>query len=195
MRVPTTHFVSGGPLEPQQSGLAQAMFGMGCFWGAEKMFWQTPGVVSTRSDTPVVSRPTPPTKRFAAVGPDTPRSCGCSSTRHESATRSCCACSGKDMTRRRACGKATTLARSTGQPSITTTTVNARPPRLSRDAYQQRLRGAGYGEITTEIVAAPTFYYAEGYHQQYLAKNPNGYCGHGGTGVACPIGLTASRQP
>jgi peptide-methionine (S)-S-oxide reductase len=64
----------------------------------------------------------------------------------------------------------------------------------SRDAYQQRLRAAGYGDITTEITALPEFYFAEEYHQQYLAKNPNGYCGHGGTGVSCPIGLVRSAQ-
>jgi peptide-methionine (S)-S-oxide reductase len=64
----------------------------------------------------------------------------------------------------------------------------------SRDAYQQRLRAEGYGDITTEITAAPEFYFAEEYHQQYLAKNPNGYCGHGGTGVSCPIGLVRSAS-
>jgi peptide-methionine (S)-S-oxide reductase len=64
----------------------------------------------------------------------------------------------------------------------------------SRDAYQQQLQASGYGEITTEIAAAPEFYFAEEYHQQYLAKNPQGYCGHGGTGVSCPIGLVRSVQ-
>jgi peptide-methionine (S)-S-oxide reductase len=67
-----------------------------------------------------------------------------------------------------------------------------RAAEASRDAYQKRLREAGYSDITTEIAPAPEFYYAETYHQQYLAKNPNGYCGHGGTGVTCPIGLTTS---
>ena len=109
-------------------------------------------------------------------------------------TRSCCASSGRATTRRRACARATTWARSTARRSTRTARTQRETAEASRDAYQKALDAAGHGAITTEIREAPEYYYAEDYHQQYLAKNPDGYCGLGGTGVACPVGLAAARR-
>ena len=98
-------------------------------------------------------------------------------------------CSGRATIRRRACGRATTSARSTARPSTRSTSAQARAAAGDRATRTSaRLTAAGYGTITTEIAPAPPFYYAEDYHQQYLAKNPGGYCGLGGTGVTCPVG-------
>jgi peptide-methionine (S)-S-oxide reductase len=96
-------------------------------------------------------------------------------------------CSGRITIRRKGCGRATTPARSTDRASTATTRRNS-AAEASRDAFQPRLDASGNGPITTEILPAPEFFYAEDYHQQYLAKNPDGYCGLGGTGVTCPIG-------
>ena len=106
---------------------------------------------------------------------------------------SCCRCSGRATTRRRGCARATTSARSTGRRSTTPTTQQAKAAEASRDAFQERLTAAGYGDDHhRDRAGAGPFYYAEDYHQQYLAKNPGGYCGLGGTGVSCPVG--AVRQ-
>src|SRR5919198_1022865 len=119
-QVPDTHFVLGTPLEPPfPEGVETAIFGMGCFWGAERGFWQAPGVYTTAAGYAGGYTPNPTYEEV---------------------------CSGR----------------------------------------------AGHGEITSEIVDAPEFFYAEDYHQQYLAKNPNGYCGLGGTGVSCPVGLPSA---
>ena len=114
--------------------------------------------------------------------------------RARSPTRRSCASSGRTTTPLRACARATTSAPSTARRSTTTPTSNARLAEASEIAYEEQLEGAGYGPITTEIAQAGPFYYAEDYHQQYLDKNPNGYCGLGGTGVSCPIGLALPAQ-
>ena len=101
--------------------------------------------------------------------------------------------SGRATTPPRACARATTSARSTAPASTPSATSSSPPAKTSRDLYQDVLNAAGYGEITTEILPAPTFYYAEDYHQQYLAKNPGGYCGLGGTGLSCPVGLAETE--
>ena len=192
MKVPATHHVSGGPLEPRDAGLAQAIFGMGCFWGAEKMFWQTPGVVSTNVGYAGGQTPNPTYEEVCGGG-----------TGHVEVVRVFFDPSrvgydellrvfweGHDPTQGMRQGNDTgTQYRSAIYYFDDAQRAAAES---SRVAYQRRLREGGYGEITTEIAPAPTFYYAEAYHQQYLSKNPNGYCGHGGTGVSCPIGLTAA---
>lgn len=191
MPVPKTHHVSGGPLEPQDATLAYAMFGMGCFWGAEKMFWQTPGVVSTNVGYAGGATPNPTYEEVCRGG-----------TGHTEVVRvffDPSRVSYEDLLRVFWEGHNPTQGMRQGNDVGTQYRSAAyyydEPQRAaaegSRHAYQQRLRDAGYGDITTEIAAAPPFYYAEAYHQQYLAKNPNGYCGHGGTGVTCPIGLTS----
>jgi peptide-methionine (S)-S-oxide reductase len=189
MPVPETHFVTQGPLEPSDTQLRQAMFGMGCFWGAERMFWETPGVVSTNVGYAGGLTPHPTYEEVCSGG-----------TGHTEVVRVFYDPSrvsyedllrvfweGHDPTQgMRQHGDIGTQYRSA---IYSYDEEQRRAAEASRDAYQERLRAAGYGEITTEIAAAPEFYFAEAYHQQYLAKNPNGYCGHGGTGVSCPIGV------
>ena len=192
MTVPNTHHVTGGPLEPRESGLAQAMFGMGCFWGAEKMFWQTPGVVSTNVGYAGGLTPNPTYEEVCS-----------GQTGHTEVVRVFfdparvsydellrVFWEGHDPTQgMRQGGDVGTQYRSA---VYYYDSAQREAAETSRPAYQQRLTAAGYGEITTEITEAPTFYYAEPYHQQYLSKNPHGYCGHGGTGVSCPIGVTSA---
>ena len=191
LRVPSTHHVTGGPLEPTDASLQQAMFGMGCFWGAEKMFWQTPGVVSTNVGYAGGFTPNATYEEVCSGGTghtevvrvffDPKR------VSYEDLLR--VFWEGHDPTQgMRQHGDIVTQYRSAIYYYDDSQRAAAES---SREAYQKQLRSAGYGDITTEIAPAPTFYYAEDYHQQYLAKNPGGYCGHGGTGVACPAGLAA----
>ena len=192
MPVPRTHQVTGGALEPHEPGLAQAMFGMGCFWGAEKMFWQTPGVVSTNVGYSGGSTPNPSYEEVCS-----------GQTGHTEVVRvffDPARVSYDELLRVFWEGHDPTQGMRQGNDVGTQyrsaiyyfDAAQRDAAEASRAAYQQRLTAAGYGDITTEITEAPPFYYAEPYHQQYLSKNPNGYCGHGGTGVSCPIGLASS---
>lgn len=192
MPVPERHFVLGSPLTPPwPEGMQTAVFGMGCFWGAERKFWQTPGVYSTS---------------VGYAGGYTPNA-----TYEE-------ACSGRtghaevvlvvfdptqvtyqqllqvfwenhDPTQGMRQGndvgtqyRSAVYTTDPAQESVVSSTLAM---------FQQRLSQAGYGTITTEVKPLDEYYYAEPYHQQYLAKNPNGYCGIGGTGVSCPVGVQA----
>jgi peptide-methionine (S)-S-oxide reductase len=192
MPVPDTHFVNGNRLTPPfPAGLEQALVGMGCFWGAEKMFWQAPGVYTTAVGyaggyTPnatykeVCSGMTGHTEVVLVVFDP-------AKTSYDAMLK--IFWEGHDPTQgMRQGGDVGTQYRSA---IYTFSPEQARAAAESRDAYQDRLTAAKYGRITTEIMDAPAFYYAEDYHQQYLAKNPGGYCGHGGTGVSCPIGVKA----
>jgi peptide-methionine (S)-S-oxide reductase len=191
--VPAQHFVNFHELEPPfPDGLEQAIFGLGCFWGAERKFWETPGVYSTavgyaggHSPNPtyeeVCSGRTGHTEAVlvvydpAKVSYDQLLKVFWESHDPTQGMRQ-----GNDVG---------TQYRS----AIYTFTPEQRAAaEASKTMFEARLRDAGYGEITTEIADAPAFYYAEDYHQQYLAKVPNGYCGLGGTGVSCPIGLTTT---
>ena len=192
MLVSENHFVNSNPLSgPWPEGFEVVVFGMGCFWGAERKFWETPGVYSTS---------------VGYAGGFTPNATyeeTCSGlTGHTEAVQVVFDPSkvsfdqllkvfweNHDPTQGMRQGNDTgTQYRS----AIYYTSDSQRTAiENSLEMYQQRLSDAGYGEITTEIKPLTDFYYAEPYHQQYLAKNPNGYCGIGGTGVSCPIGLTA----
>jgi peptide-methionine (S)-S-oxide reductase len=189
MRVPATHHVTNGPLEPRESRLQQALFGMGCFWGAEQMFWQTRGVVSTNVGYAGGYTPNPTYEEVCS-----------GATGHTEVVRVFFdpdAISYDELLRVFWEGHDPTQGMRQGNDIGTQyrsavyyySDAQRAAAEASRDAYQQQLRAAGYGDITTEILPAPQFYYAETYHQQYLSKNPNGYCGHGGTGVSCPIGV------
>ena len=192
MSIPERHYVNQNSIEPVDAQLRQAMFGMGCFWGAERMFWDTPGVVSSNVGYAGGTTPNPTYEEVCTGG-----------TGHTEVVRVFYDPSrvsyddllrvfweGHDPTQgMRQHGDIGTQYRSAIYYYDEEQRLAAE---ASRDAYQQRLRAAGYGDITTEITAVPEFYFAEEYHQQYLAKNPNGYCGHGGTGVSCPIGLVRS---
>jgi peptide-methionine (S)-S-oxide reductase len=192
MPVPETHFVNGHRITPPfPAGVETAVFGMGCFWGAERKFWETPGVYSTAVGYAGGSTPNP-TYREVCSG----------MTGHtevvlvvfDPAQASFDAIlkvfwENHDPTQGMRQGNDVgTQYRS----AIYTSSAEQRQAAdASRDAYQDRLKAAGYGPITTEIADAPPFYYAEDYHQQYLAKNPDGYCGIRGTGVSCPVGVNA----
>jgi peptide-methionine (S)-S-oxide reductase len=190
MPVPAAHFVNGNPLRgPFPAYLQQAVFGMGCFWGVERKFWQLPGVFTTAAGYAAGLTPNP--------------------TYHE-------VCSGRtghnevvlvvfdpaqvsyqqllrvfweghDPTQGMRQGNDMGTQYRSG--IYTFDDAQAKLAMASKEAFQRSLDKAGYGPITTEIFAAPAFYYAEDYHQQYLAKNPGGYCGLGGTGVTCLTGL------
>ena len=196
MRVPDTHFVNGHRLTPPfPDGLARAMFAMGCFWGAEKQFWQLDGVYSTAVGYAAGHTPNP-TYREVCSG----------MTAHAEVVLVVfdpARIGYDDLLRVFWEGHDPTQGMRQGNDVGTQYRSGVyyfgedqhRAAARSRDLYQQKLTAARYGPITTEMLPAPEFYYAEDYHQQYLAKNPDGYCGHGGTGVSCPIGvgITASR--
>jgi peptide-methionine (S)-S-oxide reductase len=191
MPVPERHFVNGNRLEPPfPAGTEQAVFGMGCFWGAERKFWQAPGVYTTAVGyaggvTPnptyeeVCSGLTGHTEVVLAVFDTT-------TTGYDDMLR--IFWENHDPTQGMRQGN--DVGTQYRSAIYTYSDAQRAAAEVSRDGYQEALRAAGHrGEITTEILAAPPFYYAEAYHQQYLAKVPNGYCGLGGTGVACPVGL------
>ena len=191
--VPERHFVNFHPLEaPFPEGLEQAVFGLGCFWGAERKFWEAEGVYTTAVGyaggyTPnptyeeVCSGRTGHTEAVLVVYDPAKVS-------YEQLLK--LFWESHDPTQGMRQGNdAGTQYRSA---IYTFTPAQRAAAEASKTMFEDRLRDAGYGEITTEIADAPVFYYAEDYHQQYLAKVPNGYCGLGGTGVTCPIGLTTA---
>ena len=188
MRVPEKHFVNGNALAPPYpAGLEQALFGFGCFWGAEKGFWNLPGVYITAVGYAGGHTPNPTYDEVCSgqTGHNEvvlvvfdPRQVSFTSllkTFWE----------GHDPTQGMRQGNDVGTQYRSG--IYTYNAVQMQAARASLEAYQQKLRQAGFPQVTTEIIEAPEFYFAEDYHQQYLAKNPRGYCGHGGTGIACPI--------
>jgi len=190
MDVSDSHFVNANRITPPfPAGLEQAIFGLGCFWGAERKFWQAPGVYSTAVGyaggyTPnatyreVCSGMTGHTEVVLVVfDPKV--------TSYDEMLR--IFWENHDPTQGMQQGN--DVGTQYRSAIYTTSAEQKKAAEASRAAYQDRLTAAGYGRITTEIADAPPFYYAEEYHQQYLAKNPNGYCGIGGTGVSCPIGV------
>jgi peptide-methionine (S)-S-oxide reductase len=194
--IPTaeTHFVSGRPLTLDvPEGMEVAIFGMGCFWGVERMFWKRDGVWLTMVGYAGGFTPNP-TYQEVCTG----------QTGHNEIVRVVfdpavisfeallqVFWEGHDPTQGMRQGNDVGTQYRSG--IYTTTQAQAEAAQASVATYAAQLKAAGYGTIGTEIVEAPTFYFAEDYHQQYLAKNPNGYCGIGGTGVSCPIGTGVAR--
>ena len=190
MPVPEKHFVLNTPLaSPWPEGLEEAFFGMGCFWGAERLFWTTAGVYTSAAGYAGGLTPNPNYREvctgrtghaevvrvvFDPVQVSYEALLGIFWQNHDPT---------QGMRQGNDVGTQYRSAIYTvgGEQGVTAL--------RTRDAYAERLRAAGYGPVTTEIRDAPAFYYAEDYHQQYLAKNPAGYCGIGGTGVPCPTGL------
>ena len=192
MPVAARHFVLDAPLEPPfPDHMELALFGMGCFWGAERKFWQAEGVYTTAVGYAAGHTPNP-TYREVCSG-DTGHNevvrvvFDPAVTDYEAMLK--IFWESHDPTQGMRQGNDTGTQYRSG--IYTASDAQRRVALASRDAYQQQISAAGYGEITTEILDAPEFYYAEDYHQQYLAKNPGGYCGLGGTGVSCPVGVTA----
>ena len=193
MPVPDTHFVNQHRLTPPfPDGLQRALFGMGCFWGAEKKFWSVPGVYSTAVGYAGGHTPNA-TYREVCTG----------MTGHNEVVLVVfdpkvvayddllkVFWENHDPTQGMRQGNDAGTQYRSGIYHFDD--AQRRSAERTRDAFQTRLKASGYGAITTEIVPAPDFYYAEDYHQQYLAKNPDGYCGLGGTGVTCPVGVGAN---
>ncbi|MGE0388196.1 MAG: peptide-methionine (S)-S-oxide reductase MsrA [Gammaproteobacteria bacterium] len=193
MPVPAAHFVNGHRLEePFPQGMEQALFGLGCFWGAERRFWQQPGVWSTAVG--YAGGPTPnPTYEEVCSG----------LTGHAEvvlvvfdpqvlAYEKLLAVFWEAHDPTQGMRQGNDVGTQYRSAIFTTSPVQAEAAWQSRERYQQALTRAGRGAITTTIDPAAPFYYAEPYHQQYLAKNPGGYCGLGGTGVACPTGAVGA---
>jgi peptide-methionine (S)-S-oxide reductase len=192
MPVPEQHFVSGNPLVgPWPEGFEVAVFGMGCFWGAERKFWQTDGVYSTAVGYAGGFTPNPTYEET------------CSGlTGHTEVVQVVFDPSkvsyeqllkvfweNHDPTQGMRQGN--DMGTQYRSAIYYTSAAQLAAIERSRKMYQERLHESRYGDITTEVKPLDDFFYAEPYHQQYLAKNPNGYCGIGGTGVSCPIGLKA----
>jgi peptide-methionine (S)-S-oxide reductase len=192
MAVPERHFVNGNRIAPPfPDGMARAVFGLGCFWGAERIFWKTPGVYATAVGYAAGLTPNPTYEEVCS-----------GQTGHNEVVLVVydptivsydqllrVFWEAHDPTQGMRQGNDAGTQYRSG--IYTFDDAQARAAEASRAVYQERLTAAGHGPITTEILPAPAFYYAEDYHQQYLAKNPRGYCGIGGTGVACPIGTGA----
>ena len=188
--VPTRHFVNGNRLQPPfPASMQGAMFGLGCFWGAERKFWETPGVHATAVGYAAGLTPHPTYEEvcsghtghnevvMAWFDP--------AKTSYEALLK--VFWESHDPTQGMRQGNDVGTQYRSG--IYTFSPEQKAAAEASRAAFQRALSAKGYGAITTEILDAPTFYYAEDYHQQYLAKNPGGYCGLGGTGVSCPVGL------
>lgn len=192
MPVPAAHFVNGNPMTgPFPEHLREAMFGMGCFWGVERKFWQLDGVFTTAAGYAAGFTPNPSYQEVCS-----------GRTGHNEVVRVVYDPSvvsyaqllqvfweGHDPTQGMRQGNDVGTQYRSG--IYTYGAEQLQQARTSMANFQRALRAAGYGEITTEILPAPEFYFAEDYHQQYLARNPGGYCGLGGTGVTCPTGLIA----
>jgi peptide-methionine (S)-S-oxide reductase len=192
MPVPERHFVLGSPLSPPwPDGAEEALFGLGCFWGAERKFWQVEGVISTQVGYAAGYTPNPSYEEVCS-----------GQTGHNEVVRVIfdpATCSYGSLLKLFWESHNPTQGMRQGNDIGTQyrsgiycyTASQKAAAEASCALYGRALADAGLGSITTEICDAPTFYYAEDYHQQYLGKNPNGYCGLGGTGVGCPIGLQA----
>src|SRR2546426_8816468 len=196
--IPTAsrHFVNGRPLKgPYPEGLETAMFGMGCFWGAERMFWELgEGIFVTAVGYAAGSTPNP-TYQEVCTG----------RTGHNEVVlvvfdpakmsyERLLKTFWEDHDPTQGMRQGNDVGTQYRSGIYVSSPAQREAAEASRDAYQRALTAAGHGRITTEILDAPEFYYAEGYHQQYLSKNPWGYCGHGGTAVACPTGVAAAAR-
>ena len=193
LAVQERHHVNGAPLRPPfPEGTEQAVFGLGCFWGAERKFWEVEGVFTTAVGYAGGFTPNPTYEEVCS-----------GRTGHTEAVLVVfdpARVSYEELLRvfweshdpTQGMRQGNDVGTQYRSAIYTSTTAQADAALLSQKMYQERLTARGYGSITTEIAPAGPFYYAEGYHQQYLAKNPFGYCGIGGTGVSCPIGLGAS---
>jgi peptide-methionine (S)-S-oxide reductase len=190
MPVPETHFVNRARLTPPfPDGLERALFGMGCFWGAEKKFWSVPGVYTTAVGYAAGFTPNPTYREVCTgmTGHNEVVLVVFDPKRVSYAELLRTFWENHDPTQGMRQGNDVGTQYRSGIYYFHE--AQRTEAERSRDAYQRQLRAAGYGAITTEILPAPDFYYAEEYHQQYLAKNPAGYCGLGGTGVSCPVGV------
>jgi peptide-methionine (S)-S-oxide reductase len=195
LAVPERHFVKQTLLKPPfPDGLQTALFGLGCFWGAERRFWEIPGVHATAAGYAGGYTPNPTYEEVCSglTGHAEVVLVVFDPTQVSYERLLQVFWEAHDPTQGMRQGN--DIGTQYRSAIYTCGADQERLAHASRDAFQKRLTAAGFGAITTEIAAAPAFYYAEDYHQQYLAKNPAGYCGLGGTGVTCPVGLVAAGQ-
>ena len=195
VKVPETHFVSGARIVPPfPEGMETIVFGLGCFWGAERIFWQVDGVYSTAVGYAAGVTPNPSYEEVCS-----------GRTGHNEVVLVVydpAKISVEALLKRFWEGHNPTQGMRQGNDVGTqyrsgiycSTAAQKKAAEASKAVFQKSLKDAGFSAITTEILDAPEFYYAEDYHQQYLAKNPAGYCGLGGTGVGCPIGIVAAAE-
>jgi peptide-methionine (S)-S-oxide reductase len=194
--VPARHYVLDTPLEePYPDGLETAYFALGCFWGAERKFWETPGVYSTAAGYQGGITPHPTYEEVCSAR-----------TGHAEVVKVVfdpAKVSYPDLLKvfweahdpTQGMRQGNDVGTQYRSAIYVTSDAQKQAALESRDAFQPVLSGGGYGTITTEIADAGEFFYAEDYHQQYLAKNPNGYCGISGTGMSCPVGVAKTNEP
>jgi len=195
MAVPPKHHVNGAPLEPPfPAGLEQIVFGLGCFWGAERKFWQTPGVYSTSVGYAGGQTPNPTYEEVCSgrTGHTEVVLVVYDPKKVSLETLLKVFWESHDPTQGMRQGN--DVGTQYRSAIYWYTEEQRKAVEASRSAYYKALKAAGHEDITTEIRQAPEYYYAEDYHQQYLSKNPNGYCGLGGTGVSCPIGVGVAAR-
>ncbi|HVM79048.1 MAG TPA: peptide-methionine (S)-S-oxide reductase MsrA [Stellaceae bacterium] len=195
MPVPTVHTVKSTPLKPPfPAGLETAVFGLGCFWGAERKFWQTPGVYTTAVGYAGGYTPNPTYEEVCSGRTGHTEAVLVVFDPKQVSYEALLKVFWESHDPTQGMRQGNDVGTQYRSAIYTYSEAQARAAEASRTAYERALGAKGYGEITTEIRPAPEFYYAEDYHQQYLAKNPMGYCGLGGTGVSCPVGLTVAAQ-
>ena len=192
LRIAAKHYVNGHPmLPPFPGGMEVIVFGMGCFWGAERKFWEVPGVYVTAAGYAGGETPNPTYEETCS-----------GMTGHTEVVQAVFdpkIVSREEILRTfwenhdptQGMRQGNDVGTQYRSAIFTTSPAQHQAALASRDRYQKKLISAGYGAVTTEIRERQPFYYAEDYHQQYLAKNPNGYCGIGGTGVSCPVGVAS----
>lgn len=195
MPVPTRHFVKGTPLvDPFPDGLRKAVFGLGCFWGAERIFWETPGVYSTAVGYAGGRTPNPDYREVCSGLTGHAEVVLVVYDPREVSYEELLAIFWENHDPTQGMRQGNDVGTQYRSAIHSFGEEQARLARASLSAYQERLAAAGFGRVTTEIRPETGFYYAEDYHQQYLAKNPQGYCGIGGTGVSCPVGVVRNAE-
>ncbi len=190
MPVPEKHFVLGTPLKPPfPPGMETALFAMGCFWGAERKFWETKGVFSTAVGYAGGYTPNPTYREVCAGRTGHAEVVSVTFDPKVVSYESLLKIFWEDHNPTQGMRQGNDVGTQYRSAIYWSSPAQKKAAEASRDAYQKVLAAEGYGSITTELQEAPPFYFAEDYHQQYLAKNPEGYCGLGGTGVSCPVGV------
>jgi peptide-methionine (S)-S-oxide reductase len=192
MPVPASHFVSGHPLVgPWPDGYETAVFAMGCFWGAERKFWQVPGVYSTAVGYAGGFTPNPTYEETCSAQTGHAEVVLVVFDPAQVSYEALLKVFWESHDPTQGMRQGNDVGTQYRSAVYTTSPQQLEAALASKSMFEVRLAASGFGAITTEIAPQGEFFYAEPYHQQYLAKNPNGYCGIGGTGVSCPIGLTA----
>ena len=193
MALPEAHAVKGSPLDAPFEGMERALFGMGCFWGAERKLWQAPGVVSTAVGYAGGYTPHPTYEEVCGGRTGHTEVVLATFDPQEASYEQLLAIFWESHDPTQGMRQGNDVGTQYRSAIYTFSAGQLAAATASLAVYQRELNAAGHGTVTTEIGEAPAFYFAEPYHQQYLAKNPNGYCGLGGTGVSCPVGLLQSR--